>query len=99
VLVSAPIGIARFAGVERLITQRERNRWCLAVAAAGPALLAADGEAGLVRAVAAALRARALGPRVEVPTGDLVNQPGVGMSRSAGRVIIGAAGWLVTVGG
>jgi hypothetical protein len=96
VLVSAPIGIARFAGVERLITQRERNRWCFAVAAAGLALLAADGEAGLARPVAAVLRARALRLRVEVLT---VNQPGVGMWRSAGRVTIGAAGWLVTVGG
>jgi hypothetical protein len=61
-------GIARFAGVERLITQRERNRWCPAVAAADPALLAADGEAGQAPPAPAALHARALRPRVEVLT-------------------------------
>jgi hypothetical protein len=61
-------GIARFAGVERLITQRERNRWCTAVAAAGPALLAAGGEAGQAPPAAAALHAWALRPWVEVLT-------------------------------
>jgi hypothetical protein len=67
--------------VELLITQRERNRWCSAVAAADPALLAADGEAGQVRPAAGALHARALRPRLEVLTDDLVNQPSAGMWR------------------
>jgi hypothetical protein len=58
----------------------------IAVAAAGSALLAADGEASQARPVAAALHARASRPRIEVLTGELVNQPGVGMWPVGGRV-------------
>ncbi len=66
-------GIARCAGVERLITQRERNRWCLAVAADDPALLAADVKPGRRVLLQPRFTPRALRPRVEVLTGDLVN--------------------------